>query len=112
MTSMRGQLFCACSIVFLCALVARGVSGDEGAITTLRFENSLGTSETASTRPIDTQNAFVQSLGTNDRACISCHQPKDGWTVSASSVRKRFNDSDGFDPIFRVNDGATCPTAD
>jgi len=112
MTSMRGQLFSACSILFLCALSARGVSGDEGEFTTLHFKNILGTSETASTRPIDTQNAFFQSLGTNDRACITCHQPGDGWTVSASNVRKRFIDSDGFDPIFRLNDGATCPSAD
>ncbi len=57
-------------------------------------------------------NAFFQNLGTNGRTCFSCHQPQTGWTVSARSVAARFADSDGADPIFRLVDGATCPTAD
>ena len=35
-----------------------------------------------------------------------------GWTVSAASVVARFANSQGADPIFRLVDGATCPTAD
>jgi hypothetical protein len=35
-----------------------------------------------------------------------------GWSVSAQSVQDRFNASSGTDPIFRLVDGATCPTAD
>jgi len=57
-------------------------------------------------------NAFFQNLGTNGRTCFSCHQPQNGWTVSAASVAARFADSNGTDPIFRLVDGATCPTAD
>ena len=57
-------------------------------------------------------NAFFQNLGTNDRTCFTCHQPANGWTVSAASVADRFAESGGADPIFRVVDGATCPTAD
>jgi cytochrome c peroxidase len=57
-------------------------------------------------------NPFFQDLGTNGRTCFSCHQPQTGWTVSAASVAARFADSDGTDPIFRLVDGATCPTAD
>ena len=57
-------------------------------------------------------NPFFQNLGTNGRTCFSCHQPQTGWTVSAASVAARFADSDGTDPIFRLVDGATCPTAD
>ncbi len=57
-------------------------------------------------------NAFFQNLGTNGRTCFSCHQPQDGWGVSAADVATRFAASDGADPIFRVVDGATCPSDD
>jgi cytochrome c peroxidase len=55
-------------------------------------------------------NAFFQNLGTNGRTCFTCHQPQDGWGVSAASVAERFALSGGTDPIFRLVDGATCPT--
>jgi hypothetical protein len=55
-------------------------------------------------------NAFFQNLGTNGRSCFTCHRPKTGWTVSAASVRERFKASRGKDPIFRLVDGATCPS--
>src|SRR5262249_7718388 len=55
-------------------------------------------------------NAFFQDLGTNGRTCFTCHQPQTGWTVSAADVRDRFASSAGADPIFRLVDGATCPT--
>jgi cytochrome c peroxidase len=63
----------------------------------------------------DTQtsgNSFFQNLGTNGRTCFTCHQPQTGWTVSAQSVQARFFLSLGTDPIFRLVDGATCPTDD
>jgi cytochrome c peroxidase len=55
-------------------------------------------------------NPFFQNLGTNGRTCFTCHQPQNGWTVSAASVQQRFAASGGSDPIFRLVDGATCPT--
>src|SRR5450631_2469588 len=58
------------------------------------------------------QNPFFQNLGTNGRTCFTCHQPQNGWGVSAASVRQRFDASAGADPIFRLIDGATCPTDD
>jgi cytochrome c peroxidase len=57
-------------------------------------------------------NPFFQDLGTNDRTCFTCHQPQNGWTVSAQGVQARFYVSFGTDPIFRLVDGATCPTDD
>src|SRR6516162_10041957 len=59
-----------------------------------------------------TSNPFFQDLGTNERTCFTCHQPQTGWTVSAQSVQDRFKASSGADPIFRLVDGATCPTDD
>jgi cytochrome c peroxidase len=61
---------------------------------------------------VTSQNAFFANLGTNERTCFSCHQPQNGWTVSAAGVQARFYASLGADPIFRLVDGATCPTAD
>ncbi|HKV53793.1 MAG TPA: hypothetical protein VJN94_04040, partial [Candidatus Binataceae bacterium] len=58
------------------------------------------------------QNPFFRNLGTNGRTCFTCHQPQNGWTISAKSVRDRFNASNGNDPLFRLVDGATCPSDD
>jgi cytochrome c peroxidase len=59
---------------------------------------------------ITANNAFFQDIGTNGRMCFSCHQPQEGWGVSADGVNARFEETDGRDPIFRLVDGATCPT--
>jgi hypothetical protein len=62
-------------------------------------------------RTITAKNAFFQDLGSNGRTCFTCHQPQDGWAISAKHVRDRFR-SDSNDPLFRLVDGATCPSAD
>jgi cytochrome c peroxidase len=59
---------------------------------------------------ITSNNPFFQNLGSNGRTCFTCHQPQNGWSVSAASVRARFAASGGTDPIFRLVDGATCPS--
>jgi hypothetical protein len=56
-------------------------------------------------------NAFFQNLGSNGRSCFTCHQPEDGWSVSAQHVQARFA-ADPTDPLFRRVDGATCPSDD
>ncbi len=55
---------------------------------------------------------FFESLGTNGRACATCHEPRSAWGVSTASIRQRFALSGGTDPIFRPIDGATCPSDD
>ena len=111
MTSAK--LFSAVTALFLATVALRTVAGEETSLTAFRFVDDTGMSETVTTAPaLDTANAFFQSLGTNERACITCHQPADGWTVTPSSIRRRFTQTNGFDPIFRLNDGAVCPTAD
>ena len=63
--------------------------------------------------PTDTaSNAFFQNLGTNGRICFTCHQPQNGWTISAAGAQARFAAGSGTGPLFRLVDGATCPTAD
>jgi cytochrome c peroxidase len=56
-------------------------------------------------------NAFFQDLGTNGRTCFTCHQPNQGWGVSAQNIQGRFLVSFGMDPIFRPVDGAVCSSA-
>ncbi len=85
--------------------------GRTGFVTT--FPNESGESATYNVAgPIDLGNPFFKSLGTNGRSCASCHQPAQGWSVSPSEIQARFQATAGFDPIFRLNDGANSPNAD
>jgi cytochrome c peroxidase len=70
---------------------------------------------------IDTSNEFFQSLGTNGRACVTCHRPDNGMTVTPlSAIALLFECSlergGAADPvacaIFRTNDGSNSPNAD
>jgi hypothetical protein len=61
---------------------------------------------------VTAENPFFQNLGTNGRTCFTCHQPQTGWTISAASASERFQASGGTDPLFRLIDGATCPSDD
>jgi cytochrome c peroxidase len=76
----------------------------------LFFPNPNGASQTYSANGggIDLTNPFFQSLGTNGRACATCHQPSDGMSVSAANVALRFLLTQGTDPIFRTVDGSNC----
>src|ERR1700756_4673936 len=74
------------------------------------FPNPNGASQTYSTNSggIDETGPFFQNLGTNGRACATCHQPSDGMSVSAANVETRFLLTQGQDPIFRPVDGSNC----
>lgn len=54
-------------------------------------------------------HAFFEPLGTNGRACITCHQPPSGMSINLDNIQKRFNVTAGMDPLFAPVDGATCP---
>jgi cytochrome c peroxidase len=56
-------------------------------------------------------NGFFQPLGTNGRACITCHQPPNGMSISAANVQSRYLATLAQDPIFAPVDGAVCPDA-
>lgn len=59
---------------------------------------------------IDTTNNFFQSIGTNGRACATCHQASDAFGLSAAHAQARFAASGGADPLFAAVDGANCAT--
>jgi cytochrome c peroxidase len=81
-----------------------------------KFKNPDGHHATYSTATVnnrlDTDNPFFQVLGTNGRACVTCHTPENAWSFSAESARERFEDSCGEDPLFRTVDGSNNPNAD
>ncbi|MGZ6141126.1 MAG: c-type cytochrome [Myxococcaceae bacterium] len=77
--------------------------------------NAFGVSRTvnAGGGPLeDPSNPFFQSLGTNGRACSTCHVPESGMAMTPDVARRRFLETAGMDPLFRTVDGAVSPLAD
>ena len=61
---------------------------------------------------LNRQNKFFDpALGNNDQACVTCHQPDQGFTLNVESIQDAFTSSNGGDPLFRVNDTADRPDA-
>jgi hypothetical protein len=113
-------LLAACSgaepVVGMTARSSSGDSGDAvsaGAVMTNPVRTPTGSLQTFSvTSKIDTDNPFFQSLGVNGRACSSCHQFDQAWTITPARVQQRFDATGGLDPIFRTVDGSNSPNAD
>jgi hypothetical protein len=60
--------------------------------------------------PMETKgHPFFEPIGKNGRACVTCHQPADGMSVSVASIRERWATTEGKDPIFAAIDGKNCP---
>jgi hypothetical protein len=58
--------------------------------------NSFNTGET---------NGFFSKLGSNGRACSTCHVETDGWSFTPRHAQRLASD----DPLFSPVDGADCP---
>ena len=65
----------------------------------------LNTSGTVQTKG----HPFFEPIGTNGRACVTCHQPADGMALSVRIVRERWDATRGTDPLFSAVDGMNCP---
>ena len=60
--------------------------------------------------PIETKgHPFFEPIGGNGRACVTCHQPADGFSLSLETIQQRWADTNGQDPLFDPVDGANCP---
>lgn len=55
-------------------------------------------------------HAFFTPIGSNGRACITCHQPSDGMSLSVDTIRRRWDETGGKDPLFAAIDGSNCPS--
>ncbi len=54
-------------------------------------------------------HAFFEPIGTNGRACVTCHQPASGMTISTDLIQQQWRDTNGRDPLFAAIDGRNCP---
>ncbi|HEX5070512.1 MAG TPA: hypothetical protein VFV78_09890 [Vicinamibacterales bacterium] len=112
----RARVLVLVAVVWMTATtLAIGRAPDDPALmpNMLAFPNEAGSTRTFSVDgAIDLSNPFFQSLGSNGRACVTCHQPSDGWSVTPEHIQARFDASGGRDPIFRTNDGSNSPHAD
>jgi len=94
------------------------ISSEQGqtpAVIPQYFEDSDSTGQIATYQPggaTETAgNAYFTSLGSNGRACVTCHQPQSGWSMNPSNAQAIFHATKGEDPLFSPVDGANCPDA-
>ena len=78
----------------------------------LDYANAQGTSRLLLMGgPMDTKgHAFFEPLGPNGRACVTCHQPADGMSLSVPSVQHQWDLNGSKDPLFAASDGSNCPS--
>jgi cytochrome c peroxidase len=55
------------------------------------------------------RHPFFTPLGSNGRACVTCHQPTSAMSLSLDLIRQRWADTQGKDPLFAAIDGSNCP---
>lgn len=86
---------------------------DQGGIlpSVTRYRDPWGEIEVLNAKgPVDTRhNAFFEALGSNGRACVTCHQPASGMGLSVRAIRRRWHETGGKDPLFAAIDGSNCP---
>jgi cytochrome c553 len=73
--------------------------------------DSSGLLQTIANGKMNNKGAFFQSLGTNGRACSTCHVADQAMSISTPQIRERFAQTRGRDPLFVAVDGANCPNA-
>jgi hypothetical protein len=62
--------------------------------------------------PVETRgHPFFEPIGSNGRACVTCHQPANAMSISVTAIRGRWEATHGKDPLFAAVDGSNCPSA-
>jgi hypothetical protein len=76
------------------------------------FENSLGRLGVLNVSgPVETKgHPFFEPIGTNPRACVTCHQPANAMSVSVETLQERWRVTNGRDPVFAAIDGSDNPS--
>ena len=112
---MRAGVFALLGTTLTAAAVMTGAhraGAGEARLNGAAFSNTSGVQRTfTATGSIDTNNGFFQNIGTNGRACVTCHRPAQAWTITPPELQERFESTGGLDPIFRTNDGSNCEAA-
>lgn len=87
---------------------------DSGRLLPARLEAATPSGSVATLNlagPVDTtKHPFFTPLGSNGRACVTCHQPADGMSLSVATIGERWRATQGRDPLFAMIDGANCPS--
>jgi cytochrome c peroxidase len=112
-------------MVFAATLIVAGVAAGVGLSIYRPFADDSGeiqsapsavTISTASgaivpvTAPLDGTNKFFDpSFGNNGQACVTCHQPAQGFTVHVAAIQSSFAATGLTDPLFQLNDTANNP---
>jgi len=60
---------------------------------------------------LDESTPFFVPLGSNQRSCVTCHQPSQAMSLNAATVSALFTSTSGTDSLFTAIDGANYPTA-
>ena len=78
---------------------------------TVSYENPYGRLTILNTvGRLDTKgHPFFEPIGANGRACVTCHQPADGMSLSVETIQRRWLATSGRDPLFAAIDGKNCP---
>jgi hypothetical protein len=94
-----------------CGDIKSATEDQSAELATETTTNANGTIEVfSSTGNIDRNNPFFQNLGTNGRTCNTCHLLRDGLGINTGAIKSIFDNTQGLDPLFRVNDGSNAPT--
>jgi hypothetical protein len=77
----------------------------------VEYEDSTGRVRVVNANgPFETKgHPFFTPLGTNGRACVTCHQPSNGMGLAVETIRRRWDETGGKDPLFAAVDGSNCP---
>jgi cytochrome c peroxidase len=97
--------------LFISLLLVGGAIADGPSIFR-PFPDDSGQIQSATADPtLNASNKFFDvSVGTNGQACVTCHQPAQGFTVHVGVIDSTFAASGATDPLFRVNDTANNPS--
>ena len=79
--------------------------------TQLDYANATGTiGVLRDGKPLQTKgHPFFEPVGSNGRACITCHQPADAMSLATATIQDRWRVTQGKDPLFAAIDGSNCP---
>jgi hypothetical protein len=114
MFSRNGFVACALTLCGVAHADDRWWSANEDRVfpSEISYPNANGVMTTLNangpTRAKD--HPFFTAIGTNGRACVTCHQPADAMSLSAATARERWQATGGKDPLFAAIDGSNCPS--
>ena len=88
-------------------------AGQDGTVPEIaRYKDAVGEVEVlfaGGSVPLQ-DHPFFTPLGTNGRACVTCHQPANGMGLAVETIRRRWQETHGKDPLFAAVDGSNCPS--